>query len=178
MSVPHRIRKNRSHLTLNHKTESSLRLHRPDPEILKGRERVEDSAEEEKIFIAYQFKSLEDDPRLPRWLKWVLRKIYDHYEWAANDHDGKSYCQIQWRGSFYNEADARWAASCPGGRYRALPLNGLLPEETCQYGIYDVPLSSHSPNYRNRSLSFVAVPRERLVQLEKKVEQVYRSASA
>lgn len=85
---------------------------------------------------------------------------------------------IEYQGVYTDEAEARWAASGPGMFVMEVPLNGSLPEETCQYGKHDFPLSEASPMYRNRNLSFVAVSRERMAQLESKVEEVFRSASA
>lgn len=134
-----------------------------------GPARAEADSTMPDLWVAYQRKSLDNDPRLPWWLKWFLRRVYDHYDWAANDHDGKSYCQTEWRGVFTDESDARWAASCPGGQYRSLPFEVALPEETVGYGKYDVPLSSHSAKYRHKKLPFVAVPREQIERLEEKI---------
>jgi len=123
-------------------------------------------------WIALQQKSLDDDRCVPRLIKWLLRWIYNHYGWAATDHDGHSYCKLEFRGTFDNEADARWAASCPGGSYRSLPHNAALPEETCQFGVHDFPLSSASPGYRHRSLPFITVPRADFEALGEQIKQV------
>lgn len=139
---------------------------------------VVDDAAPRDAFIAYQRKSLEHDPNIPWLIKWFLRRVYDWYGFAATDHDGKSYCKTEYRGVFLCESDARWAASCPGGQYRSLPINAALPEEMVGYGIYDVPCSEESANYRNHRFQFVAVSSRQLELLEAKVEQVVQSASA
>lgn len=130
-----------------------------------------DPTEFRTAYVALQQKSLDDDPLVPRWLKWVLRAIYKKYHWAATGHDGKSYCKIDFIGIFDNATDARWAAMVPGGSYRELPLNCSLPEESCQFGTYDHPMSEASQMYRKREMPFVAVPRNELEQLEDKVQE-------
>lgn len=122
-------------------------------------------------YVAVQQKSLKDDPYVPRWIKWLLRAIYYRYGWAATGHDGKSYTKLEFLGIYDNATAARWAAMVPGGSYRELPLNASLPEETCQFGIYDHPLSDASPDYRNRQMPWVAVAREDLDALGVKIEQ-------
>ena len=81
-------------------------------------------------YVVVQQKSLDDDPYVPRWLKWLLVRIYEWYGWAAVGHDGKSYCKLEFIGIFDNATSARWAAMVPGGSYRELPLNASLPEQT------------------------------------------------
>ena len=122
-------------------------------------------------YVAFQTKSLDDDPYVPRWVKWLLRRIYHHYGWTAMDHDGKSYCKWEFLGIFDTATSARWAAMVPGGSWMELPLNQSLPEETSQFGAHDFPRSSVSHEYRNRQLPFVAVPRDDLERLEGKVQE-------
>lgn len=122
-------------------------------------------------YVVVQQKSLDDDPHLPRWVKWLVKWIYFRYGWAAVGHDGKSYTKLEFIGIYDSAPAARWAAGVPGGSYRELPLNTSLPEETCQFGVHDFPLSSASPEYRKRQLPFVAVAREDLDALGLKIEQ-------
>jgi hypothetical protein len=122
-------------------------------------------------YVVVQQKSLDDDPLVPRWVKWLLRAVYQWYGWAAVDHNGKSYCKLEFVGIYDNASDARYAAMVRGGSYRELPLNCSLPEETCQFRVHDFPLSSGSPEYRRRKLPFVAVAREDIERLEDKVQQ-------
>lgn len=122
-------------------------------------------------YVAFQTKSLDDDPLVPNWIKWILRRIYQHYGWTAMDHNGKSYCKWAFLGIFDTATAARWAAMVPGGSWMELPLNQSLPEETCQFGAHDFPHSSASAEYRNRKLPFVAVPRADIERLEQKIEQ-------
>src|ERR1041385_474145 len=122
-------------------------------------------------YVAFQTKSLDDDPDVPRLGKWLLRRIYHRYGWTAMDHDGKSYCKWAFLGIFDTATQARWAAMVPGGSWMELPLNESLPEETCQFRAHDYPCSSASREYRNRKLPYVAVPRVDIEQLEAKVKQ-------
>lgn len=85
-------------------------------------------------------------------VKVLLRWVYQHYGWAAIEG-------IQWRGSFDDEADARWAANCTGGWYRSLPHNGPLEADVAvQFGVHDFPQSPASNQYRNRRLPYTAIP--------------------
>lgn len=122
-------------------------------------------------YVVVQQKSLDNDPLVPWWIKWLLRAVYRWYGWAAVGHDGKSYCKLEFIGIYDSAPAARWAAGVAGGSYRELPLNASLPEETCQFGVHDFPLSSASPEYRNRVLPYVAVAREDLDKLGMKIEQ-------
>lgn len=122
-------------------------------------------------YVVIQQKPLDEDPHVPYFIKWLLRRIYHWYGWAATGHDGKSYCKLEFVGIFDNATAARWAAMIPGGSYRELPLNTSLPEETCQFGNYDHPLSTESAEYRHRRMPFVAVKREDLDALGVKIEQ-------
>jgi hypothetical protein len=127
-------------------------------------------------YVAFQTKSLDDDPHVPRFVKWLLRRIYHRYGWTAMDHDGKSYCKWAFLGIFDTSTQARWAAMVPGGSWMELPLNESLPEETSQFGMHDYPRSSVSHEYRNRKLPFVAVPRVDIERLEAKIEETIEHA--
>lgn len=127
-------------------------------------------------YVAFQTKSLDDDPDVPCFIKWLLRRIYHHYGWTAMDHDGKSYCKWSFLGIFDTATQARWAAMVPGGSYMELPLNESLPQETSQFRAHDFPRSSVSHEYRNRKLPYVAVPRVDIEQLEAKVNQTFDCA--
>lgn len=122
-------------------------------------------------YVVIRQKSLKDDPLVPRWVKWFLRWVYFRYAWAATGHDGSSYTKLEFLGIYDSASAARYAAMVPGGSYRELPLNCSLPEESCQFGTYDHPLSDASPQYRNRQMPFIAVPRADIERLEQKIEQ-------
>jgi hypothetical protein len=128
-------------------------------------------------YLALQTKSLDDDPDVPYWIKWILRRIYHRYGWTAMDHDGKSYCKWSFLGIFDTATAARWAAMVPGGSWMELPLNESLPEETSQFRSHDFPLSSVSHEYRNRKLPFITLPREDLDALDAKVAQTLNRAN-
>ena len=122
-------------------------------------------------YVVVQQKPLDTDPHVPRWLKWLLRLIYRKYGWAAVDHNGKSYCKLEFVGIFDNATAARWAAMVPGGSYRELPLNASLPAETSQFRVHDFPHSSASHEYRKRKLAFQAVPTTELERLREATHQ-------
>lgn len=131
-------------------------------------------AELRTAYVAFQTKSLDDDPDIPRLIKWLLRRIYHRYGWTAMDHDGKSYTKWSFLGVFDTATGARCAAMVPGGSWMELPLNESLPEETSQFGAHDFPLSSVSDEYRNRKLPLVAVPRETVDRLAEGVHSTDR----
>ena len=128
-------------------------------------------------YVALQTKSLDDDPHVPRLIKWLLRRIYHHYGWTAMDHDGKSYIKWEFLGIFDTATGARWAAMVPGGNWMELPLNEALPEETSQFRAHDFPRSSASQEYRERKLPFVTLPRADLDALDAKVAQTLDCAN-
>jgi hypothetical protein len=119
------------------------------------------ASEIETKWLVRQQKTLDDFP-IPEEIKKFLRWVYDTYGFAATDHNGKCCCSVEDRGVFDNEADARWAASCPGGSYKAVPYNVALPEETVMYGTHDFPTLPASASYRNRRLPFTVVPTREL----------------
>jgi len=135
-------------------------------------------------YVAFQTKSLDDDPNIPRLVKWLLRRIYHRYGWTAMDHDGKSYCKWSFLGIFDTATEARWAAMVPGGSWMELPLNESLPEETSQFRAHDFPRSSASHEYRNRKLAFTAVPTSELERIHEATRhsdglvEYYRTKSA
>lgn len=135
-----------------------------------------EDSEIKTTYVAFQTKSLDDDPLIPRWVKWLLRRIYQHYGWTAMDYDGKSYCKWEFLGVFETATGARWAAMVPGGSWLELPLNDSLPEENSQFGAHDFPRSSASHEYRNRKLPFVAISRKELEALDEKVSQTLNCA--
>ena len=126
------------------------------------------------MFLVTQRKPLEEVEPNP-WLRWLLRKYFKWRGFACRSHcncDGKCYASIEYRMVTDDEGMARWAASANGAAYKPIPFNRLLPEETVTYKAGDVPLSEASPWYRRGvMLPFVAVPREDIERLERKVEQ-------
>lgn len=172
MNLTRRIEKIHDHLRHNRslRPDRSHRMILLTPATLRVRERslsymVDDDLR--TAYIALQTKSLDDDPDIPYWVKWLLRRIYHHYGWTAMDHDGKSYCKWSFLGIFDTATAARWAAMVPGGSWMELPLNVSLPEETCQFRVHDFPHSSVSHEYRNRRLPLVAVSVDELEQLQR-----------
>lgn len=181
MSTASRVRKNRNHL--NHpshpdrdrSTGSHLRLHHP-PEThkVRGNEVVGECGPDVYLMVNVQPLS-----RLPWWAQQVIRWIYFRYGWCASvKTESGDYLSLEYRGVTPDEAEARYLSSEPNASYTKVPWRSCLAIETGQYGTHDFPFSESSHRYRGRELPFVQVPRERMAQLERKVEEVFRSASA
>jgi hypothetical protein len=175
----------------------------------RDRAKTPEAAEVTDHWLATQRKPLEQVE--PIWaLRWLLRKYFQWRGFACRSHvcnnqdgkhgagrtvdcsecgasvvvlcDGRCYASIEYRGTFEDESDGRWAANCNGGEVKPIPFKAALPEETVSYGVGDVPQSEASQFYRQGvRLPFVAVPRKELddrLLLEAKIEQVARAASA
>lgn len=110
------------------------------------------------LYLTTQRKPLEEVVA-SRFVRWLLRRIYEHYGFAARDTDGKTYFNIEYRGVFSDPAEARYWANCTGGAVRPIPFNAPLPEATVGYRNFDVPQSEASAEYRRMRMPFVAVPR-------------------
>ena len=171
MSMAQRLHKIRlSHpaasLPLDHWTNPA----QTTPECQRVQAKVREGDEGVKNhWLATQRKPLEEVEPIAL-LRWLLRKYFAWRGFACRSHcgecDGKCYASIEYRGTFDNEADARWAANCPGGEVKPIPFEAALPEETVSYGVGDVPQSEASQFYRQGvPLPFVAVPREELDEL-------------
>lgn len=122
-----------------------------------------------------------------RFVRWFLRWVYQHYGFAAKScrcKHGVTYFNFEPRGTFPNEADARWLANCPGGGLKEVPFNAALGEETAQYGLLDFPQSEASSEYRRRRLPFSFVPTADLERLSLSLQRTdelveeYRAKSA
>ncbi len=128
---------------------------------------VKMAAEIVNHWLAFQEKKLEEV--VPNWLvRKFLRWVYWHYGFAAKScrcKHGVSYFGFEPRGTFANEADARWAANCNGGGLKQVPFNAALGEETATYAPADFPQSEASTEYRNRRLPFSFVPTAELERL-------------
>lgn len=155
---------------LSRKTQES---HRDQGRRPRKRMRTDDLL---TAWIVVQQKSLKDDPHVPRLVKWFLRWVYFRYGWAATGHDGKSYTKLEFVGIYDSAPAARYAAMVPGGSYRELPLNCSLPEETCQFGSYDHPMSDASSQYRHRKMPFITISRAQFNAMDRQVEQTANCA--
>lgn len=116
------------------------------------------------VYLVVKRRPLSEKPALWRWL---ARFVYWKIQWSSD-------YGIEYQGVYTEESAARHAASGEGMSYSQIPLDVLLPEETCQYGVHDFPLSESSAQYRNRSFPLVAIPQvdlENLLLLEAKVNQ-------
>lgn len=100
------------------------------------------------VYLVVRRKPLSDVPLLYRWL---ARWVYFRIGWASD-------YSVEYQGVFETEAEARHAASGPGMSYSMVPLNGILPLDTAQYGTHDFPHSEASIAYRRRTLPLKVVP--------------------
>jgi len=171
MSMSHRINRIRlSHPSPSRKTSQLRPIQACRKLPAKAQEEVETVTDH---WLATQRKPLEEVEPIAA-LRWLLRKYFQWRGFACRSHcgkcDGKCYASIEYRGTFDNESDARWAANCAGGEIKPIPFNSALPEETVSYGVGDVPQSEASQFYRHGvSLPFAAVPRGKLERLQEKI---------
>lgn len=123
-------------------------------------------------WLVQEQRGLDSYP-MPRILKWLLRKIYDYYGFAATAHDGAQYCNVQEVGVYDDEADARWEmAQRPRhliASVKWVPHNCPNPAETTRSGLYDSPDPEVGLLYRNRRLPFTSVPTAQLEQLQQRL---------
>lgn len=106
----------------------------------------------------------------PPFWRWLARLVYHHINWSPD-------YGIEYQGVYDTEAEARYAASTPGGFYMELPLNAELPQATAQFGKHDFPLSDASADYRNRRFPFVTIPRSQFDALDAKIAQTLTRAN-
>lgn len=150
----HLIRNRLPHHRQDHRTI-------PSPRRLRREIRLAPDAKMDSVYVVMKRKPLSDVPWVYRWL---ARFIYFQIGWAS-DHS------LELQGGYFEEAAARHAASGAGMSYMQVPLNDCLPEETCQNGTHDYPLSDASIDYRSRQLSMVAVPRSAMIRLQQQLQR-------
>jgi hypothetical protein len=157
--MSHRIQKiqSRHPQNLSHLTIPWSLVTRPDPA------RAPKVAQEEvpcSVFLVARRPPLSEHGFVWRWLaRWIYRQIH----WTPD-------YGIEYQGVYIDESAARHAASGDGMFCMEVPLNESLPEQTCQFGSHDFPLSEASHEYRNRKLPFVAVPRGQIERLRDKIK--------
>ena len=168
MSMSRRVQKSRSHMShqCSHKTtRKSSPLHlRPQAAATLPAPAAVDSVA--SVWLVARRPPLSDCKVLYRWL---ARWLYTRIQWTPD-------YGIEYQGVYTDEAEARWAASGPGMFFMELPLNGSLPEEICQYGKHDFPLSEASAMYRNRRLPLMTLTRAQAEALGARIEETARNA--
>jgi len=117
-------------------------------------------------FLFYRRKSWAEFPWLART---IIRLLYKYYGW--NTDEGSLENQAFYD-NFETEEEAREFAKERGWGVQALPINKPLPNETCQYGLNDMPQSSAKWVTTDRNLHFVVAPRARLAELERGAQSV------
>ena len=171
-SIHHRLRSQR--LNQNRTIRS-----RPETRKGRGNEMAESSGcpyeQLDCVYLVVQRRPLSTLPWLVRWL---LRAVYFRYRWAASQRDKGDYFSIEYQGVYTSQADAYNAARCDGFSYTAVPLNTLLPAETCHFREHDFPTSEASPLYRQRPVDTVILTDQMLKKLDEGVGRVHQSATA
>lgn len=176
-----RISKIHGHLRLNHQNQNPSTLKTiPFPQATqlgRVREALAVAAEIVNHWLVFQEKPLKDV--VPnRLVRYFLRWVYWRYGFAAKScrcKHGVTYFNFEPRGTFPNEADARWLANCDGGGLKQIPFNAALGEETGQYSACDFPQSEASAEYRHRRLPFSFVPTvelERLAEIKQRTDSL------
>ena len=99
------------------------------------------------VYLVVKRCPLSEKPLLWRWL---ARLVYCAIGWSSD-------YGVEYQGVFTEEAAARHAASADGWSLTKIPLNDVLPTETCQYGVHDFPTSEASQLYRKRQLGFQVI---------------------
>lgn len=109
------------------------------------------------------------------WIRrWLIRLVYAKCEWASD------YC-IHDNGIFTDESVAaeicRQKSEETGNlwSYKALPVNGILPERAVRYGVYSFPTSEADKFYRDHRTKFDAVPANALDVIDRKVARLWES---
>lgn len=101
----------------------------------------------------------------------MVRAVYFTVGWCTGDGiEAQAICT--------SKELAEEMATQNGWFYHELPINTPLPDETCRFRAHVFPSSDVAAKYENLRLPVAAVRVSEIEQLERKVEQVIRSASA
>ena len=121
---------------------------------------------EREGYLFYRRKPWADFPWFSRT---VIRLLYKFYGW--NTDNGSLENQAFYT-TFKTEEEAQAFARERGWGVQGLPINKPLPDETCQYGLNDMPRSKAKWVTTERNLSVVAVDRSRLVELDRGAQSI------
>lgn len=112
-----------------------------------------------------------------------MRWVNQNYGFAASD-DGSTpksdFHSIELKVAHPDETDAWHDANCDGGAVKRVPWRVPLTDETCQFGseVWPALDGRTQRQYQDRKLEIISFRRSEWEQLQAKVEQVARSASA
>lgn len=122
----------------------------------------------DRVTLVVKRRPIDD---LPWWVQYLLRWVYTRYGFACSDSENAgSYSSIEYQGVYADPAAAWFAAQGKGYSLTELPLNALLPDETCQFKRHDFPHTATRKIYQTRKLSTIAIPREQIERLDAKLE--------
>lgn len=132
------------------------------------------------VYLVYKTRPLRES-KVPWYLQKLLQFVFDTwgYWYLSPDAPKDSYCSLEFIGVFTDEGEASWAAKAPGYHICPVTLNASLPDETCQWKPQDMPGEPWETRqrYQNPKLDLVAVPRQELAMLGRKIEEVERCAA-
>lgn len=179
MNTSHRVRKIHSHLSnqgQGHLTVKTIPRQQTPENLLdraRGREaaNVARAGEMETLECAWYVGKRRPLSDLPFWKRWLVRAVYFSVGWCTGDGiEAQAICT--------SKELAEEMAKEDGWFYHELPINVPLPDETCRFRAHVFPASEASGRYEHLRLPVAAVRVSEIEQLERKVEQVIRSASA
>lgn len=172
MGMSHRVRKTRNNLNSQSRSTAKhqTRLHPVNQQDREGAvmARAGDLETLECAWYVGKRRPLSD---LPFWKRWLVRAVYFTVGWCTGDGiEAQAICT--------SKELAEQMASEDGWFYHELPINVPLPDETCRFRAHVFPTSEAAAKYDSLRLPVAAVRVAEIEQLERKVEQVLKSASA
>ena len=167
-----RVRKSRSHLTDHSRsTVSSPFRQTRESQLARANKKMAQASELEALECAWYVGRRRPLSDLPFWKRWLVRAVYFTVGWCTGDGiEAQAICT--------SRELAEQLASQNGWFYHELPINTPLPDETCRFRAHIFPSSEAREKYERLKLPVAAVRIAQIEQLERKVEQVVRSASA
>lgn len=176
MALSHRVRKTRNNLNSQSRlmVNSKILPHKT-PESQQGRARVGDSvakaSEIESLECAWYVGKRRPLSDLAFWKRWLVRAVYFTVGWCTGDGiEAQAICT--------SKELAEEMAKPDGWFYHELPINVSLPDQTCKFRAHVFPSSEARGKYEAMQLPIGAVKTAKIREVEQKVEQIIRSASA
>lgn len=170
--MSHRVRKTRNHLSgQGQRMVNSLTQTRRASLLVPANSAMARAEEIETLECAWYVGKRRPLSDLSRWKRWLVRAVYFTVGWCTGDGiEAQAICT--------SKELAQEMASQDGWFYHELPINVPLPDETCRFRAHVFPTSEAGDRYESLRLPVAAVRVSQIEQVERKVEQVIRSASA
>lgn len=166
-----KIHQNLSSQSQDRLTVRSLVRNRPENRLVRAGEAMAQAGEIETLESAWYVGRRRPLSDLSFWKRWLVRAVYFTVGWCTGDGiEAQAICT--------SKELAEQMAGQDGWFYHELPINIPLPDETCKFRAHVFPSSEARDRYEALRLPVAAVRVSQIEQLERKVEQVIRSASA